>query len=141
MALPVPTGFSGAPRAAWRARVSITSVTILLAAIALCGCSINLGSLSSEPENEAAKAAPAGARVDAALAATTRGQTLARSGKTEEALGEFNRAIELDPHNVQALYSRGLLYQGEKQHQHAIEDFSAAHVLSAPRADPLLGRA
>jgi tetratricopeptide (TPR) repeat protein len=146
MALPVPPRFSGASRLGWRAQVSLASVslasvTIVLAAVALCGCSINLGSLSSEPENEAAKAAPAGASVAEALAATTRGQTLARSGKTEEALAEFNRAIELDPHNVQALYSRGLLYQGEKQHQRAIEDFTAANGLSPQRADPLLGRA
>jgi Tfp pilus assembly protein PilF len=136
MALPVPTRFSGAPRLGWRA-----PVTIMLAAIALCGCSINLGSLSSEPEKEAPKAAPAGAGVAEALAATTRGEALLRSGKTEEALGEFDRAIELDPHNVQALYSRGLLYQGEKQHQLAIDDFSTANGLSPQRADPLLGRA
>jgi Tfp pilus assembly protein PilF len=136
MALPVPTRFSGAPRLGWRA-----PVTIMLAAIALSGCSINLGSLSSEPEKEAPKAAPAGASVAEAVAATTRGEALLRSGKTEEALGEFDRAIELDPHNVQALYSRGLLYQGEKQHQLAIDDFSAANGLSPQRADPLLGRA
>ena len=136
MALPVPTRFSGASRLGWRA-----PVTIMLAAITLCGCSINLGSLSSEPEKEAPKAAPAGASVAEALAATTRGEALLRSGKTEEALGEFDRAIELDPHNVQALYSRGLLYQGEKQHQLAIDDFSAANGLSPQRADPLLGRA
>ena len=136
MALPVPTRFSGASRLGWRA-----PVTIMLAAITLCGCSINLGSLSSEPEKEAPKAAPAGASVAEALAATTRGEALLRSGKTEEALGEFDRAIELDPHNVQALYSRGLLYQGEKQHQLAIDDFSAANGLSPQRADPLLARA
>jgi Tfp pilus assembly protein PilF len=136
MALPVPIRFSGASRLGLRA-----PVTIMLAAFALCGCSINLGSLSSEPEKEAPKAAPAGASAAEALAATTRGEALLRSGKTEEALGEFDRAIELDPHNVQALYSRGLLYQGDKQHQLAIDDFSAANGLSPQRADPLLGRA
>ncbi len=48
---------------------------------------------------------------------TCRGQVLAQSGKTEEALAEFNQAIDLDPNNADALYNRGLLYQGEKQHQ------------------------
>src|SRR5665647_50513 len=83
MALPYP--FSGASRL----RLG-RSVPIALVAIALCGCSINLGSFSSEPENEAPKAAPGGASATEALAATTRGQALARSGKTEEALSEFD---------------------------------------------------
>jgi Tfp pilus assembly protein PilF len=136
MALPAQTRFSGASPLGWRG-----SMPIALIALMLCGCSINLGSLSSDPDNEAPKAAPGGASVAEALAATTRGQTLARSGKTEEALAEFGKAIALDPHNAQALYSRGLLYQGEKQHQLAIDDFTAANGLTPQRADPLLGRA
>ena len=56
-----------------------------------------------------------------------RGQVLAKSGKTEEALAEFDRALALDPYNVQALYGRALIYQGEKQHQQAIADFTAAN--------------
>ena len=71
----------------------------------------------------------------------TRGQVLARSGKTEEALAEFDRALALDPYNVQALYGRGLIYQGEKQHQQAIADFTAANGLSPQKVEPLLGRA
>ena len=54
-----------------------------------------------------------------------------RSGKTEEALAEFDNALALDPYNAQALYGRGLIYQGQKQHQQAIEDFTAANGLSA----------
>jgi tetratricopeptide (TPR) repeat protein len=136
MALPLLNCFSGASRRSLRA-----FVPIVLVAIAFCGCSINLGSLSSEPDNEAPKAAPGGASVAEALAATTRGQTLARSGKTEEALTEFNKAMALDPHNAQALYSRGLLYQGENQHQLAVDDFTAANGLTPQLAEPLLGRA
>jgi Tfp pilus assembly protein PilF len=136
MALPVSYRFSGASRR--RAGASLLVVSV---AISLCGCSINLGSLSSEPDNEAPRAAPGGTSLADALAATTRGQTLARSGKTEEALTEFNKALGFDPHNAQALYSRGLLYQGEKQHQLAIADFTAANGLTPQRADPLLGRA
>ena len=71
----------------------------------------------------------------------TRGQALAKSGKTEEALAEFERALALDPYNVQALYGRGLIYQGEKKHQQAIEDFSAANGLKPQQIEPLLARA
>jgi Tfp pilus assembly protein PilF len=112
-----------------------------LIAIAIGGCSINLGSLSSEPSREAPKPAAAGADVTDAQGHNMRAQALARSGKTEEALAEFNHAIEIDPHNADALYNRGLLYQGEKQHPLAIDDFSAANGLTPQRAEPLLGRA
>ena len=134
MAIPVPSPLSGASRV--RRRMLAPAALI---AIALCGCSINLGSLSSEPEHEAPKAAPVAA--GDAPAHTTRGEALARSGKTDEALAEFNQAITLDPHNAEALYNRGLLYQGEKQHQLAVDDFTAANGLTPQRPEPLLGRA
>ena len=117
-------------------------MSIVLLAIALGGRSFDLGSLSSAPDKEdAPKATPSDASVADAVAASTRAQTLARSGKTEEALAEFNRAVELDPHNAQAFYGRGLLYQGNRQHQPAIEDFTAANGLTPQRSEPLLGRA
>src|SRR5882672_3721905 len=104
MAIPVPCPFSGDSRLGPR-----TSAVVALVAIALCGCSINLGSLSPEPNNEVPPKAAAG---NDAQAYTTHGEALARSGKTEEALAEFDKAIALDPHNAPALYNRGLLYQG-----------------------------
>ena len=63
------------------------------------------------------------------------------SGKTEEALAEFDKAITIDPHHAEALYSRGLLYQRERQHQLAIDDFTSANGLTPQRAEPLLARA
>jgi Tfp pilus assembly protein PilF len=135
MAIPVPYAFSGASRLGPRA-------CLLFALIALCGCSINLGSLSSEPGKDTLpKPAPTGTNVADAQTDTTQGQALARSGKTEEALAEFDKAIALDPHYAEALHSRGLLYQGEKQHQLAIDDFTSASGLTPQRAEPLLGRA
>jgi tetratricopeptide (TPR) repeat protein len=134
MTIPVSPSRSGASRFGWRA-----SAPIVMVAVALCGCSINLGSLSPEPDNAAPKAAPSSAG-DAQTAAT-HAQALLRSGKSEEALAEFDRAIALDPYNAQALYGRGLLYQGNKQHQLAIDDFTAASGLTPQRAEPLLGRA
>jgi Tfp pilus assembly protein PilF len=137
MTIPVPSSLSGASRAGRRA-----SVPILLAAIALGGCSFDLGSFSSgSDKEEAAKPAPAGATVAQAQVYATHAQVLAKSGKTAEALAEFNQAIELDPNNAQALYGRGLLYQGEKQDARAIDDFTAAYGLKPQQAEPLLGRA
>jgi len=137
MALPVPDPSSGPSRL--RARASTLAV---LAAIALGGCSFDLGSFSSAPDKqEPPKAAPTEASAAEAQTHNMRGQALARSGKTEEALAELDKAIEIDPHNADALYNRGLLYQGEKQHQFAIDDFAAANGLTPQRAEPLLGRA
>src|SRR5260370_15690290 len=136
MAIPVSYLFSGASRLRPRA-----SVPIALVAIALCGCSINLESLSSGPDNAAPKAAATGTGGGDAQAYTARGKALARSGNTEEALSEFDKAIALDPNNAPALYNRGLLYQSEKQHQLAIDDFTAANGLMPQEAEPLLARA
>jgi Tfp pilus assembly protein PilF len=136
MVIPIPSFHSGASR--WSRRACLP---VALIAIALCGCSFNLGSLSSEPDREAPRAAPGEASVKEAQTHTARGQALLRTGKTEEALAEFDHAIAFDPHNAQALYSRGMIYQGEKQHQSAIDDFTLANGLMPQRAEPLWGRA
>ena len=142
MPIPVPSTVSGASRLG-----SPAPALIAFIAIALCGCSINLGSLSSEPDTKAAPGvAQAGSTiapddVAASQAATARAEALVRSGKNEEAVAEFASALALDPHNVEALYNRGLLYQSEKQHQPAIDDFTAANGLTPQRAEPLLARA
>jgi Tfp pilus assembly protein PilF len=112
-----------------RGQRPLTALASLLA-LALCGCSFDLGSLSSIAEkSDSPKPAPAAIAVTEAQAVTARAQTLARSGKTEEALAAFNNAIEIDPNNADAFYGRGLLYQGEKQHQLAVDDFTAANGL------------
>src|SRR4051794_18925794 len=114
MAIHVQYSVSRASRPGPRA----TSALAASVAIALGGCSINLGSLlpgsDDAPKPAAADtSASTGTSTIEAQAATTRGQVLARTRKTEQALAEFDKAIALDPHNGQALYSRGLLYQGE----------------------------
>jgi tetratricopeptide (TPR) repeat protein len=137
MAIPVLAVSSAVSRLNRRA-----PMLLALLAITLGGCSFDLGSLSSTPDKtETPKAAPAAASVVEAQASNTHGQALARSGRTEEALAEFDNAIALDPNNADALYNRGLLHQGEKQHQLAIDDFTAANGLTPQRAEPLLGRA
>jgi Flp pilus assembly protein TadD len=137
MAVPVPHVLSGASRIGPRALAPI-----LLIAVALGGCSFNLGSLSPDSDKTTApKTAPTVPDVSEAQAATTHGEELVRSGKAEDALAEFNRAIALDPHNAAAFYDRGLIYQNNKQHQFAIDDFTSASGLTPQRPEPLLARA
>jgi tetratricopeptide (TPR) repeat protein len=114
----------------------------LAAVIALCGCSINLDSLSSVPDKTppAAKVTSE-AGVSEAQTHARQGEALARAKKNQEALAEFDQAIGLDPNNAQALFGRGLLYQGEQQHQLAIDDFTAANGLEPQQSGPLLARA
>ena len=131
-------------RLIWRQPLALT-----LMGIALCGCSFDLGSLMPEKDKpqEAPKAAVApdsavsAANVAEAHTHTTNAQTLAKSGETQAALDEFNRAVALDPYNAQALYGRALLYQSNNEHDFAIADFGAASGLNPQKAEPLLGRA
>ena len=89
----------------------------------------------------AADSAVSPSDVSEAQSHTARGQALAKSGQTAEALEEFNQAVSLDPYNAQALYGRALIYQANHHHDFAIADFSAASGLNPQKADPLLGRA
>ncbi|WFU16096.1 tetratricopeptide repeat protein [Bradyrhizobium sp. CB3481] len=115
-------------------------------ALPLCGCSFDLGSWGPDKDKpQAAEQQPTGTisgqNVSDAQGYTARGQALAKSGKAEQALAEFDRALALDPYNVPALYGRGLIYQAEKQHEQAITDFTAANGLNPQRVEPLLARA
>ena len=117
-------------------------VPVALIAIALGGCSFDLSLWSSTPEKEApARVATVESNSGEAQAATARGQMLAKSGKTEEALAEFDKAVAINPHYAEALYNRGLLYQNQRQHRLAIDDFTSANGLTPQRAEPLLARA
>jgi tetratricopeptide (TPR) repeat protein len=128
---------------AWRFAVP---VTLLAIAFPLAGCSFDLGSWGPSndkppPIEQKPTGSISGQGVSDAQGYATRGQALAKSGNTAEALAEFERALTLDPYNVQALYGRGLIYQGERKHQQAIEDFSAANGLKPQQIEPLLARA
>ncbi len=116
-------------------------------AFSLGGCSFDLGSFSLGPDKEAPKAAATPTaeispeNVKDAQGFAAQGQVLARSGKADEALAQFEKALALDPYNVQALNGRGLIHQGDKRHAEAIEDFTSVHGLVPQRADPLVARA
>src|SRR4030095_7334927 len=125
-----------------------TSRFAVLSALLLGGCSFDVASLSLRPDKEAqpkpvAQPTPeiSAKNISDAQEVAVHGRTLARSGKTEEAIAAFEKVFEPDPYNAQALYGRGLVYQGEKQHEKAVEDFAAAHGLTPQRREPLVARA
>src|SRR5436190_12494681 len=125
-------------------RLSVALVALL--ATPLGGCSFDLGSWGADKEKPQPVAEKPTDNISArsvndSQGYATRGRTLAKSGKTEEALAEFDRALALDPYNVPALYGRGLIYQADKQHEQAIADFTAANGLTPQRVEPLLARA
>ena len=121
MAFPVPQRFSGVLRLG-----AGLSAPIALVAVTLCGCSINLGSLSPSSEREE----PAQLTSSSSIASLTeaikrnpndpqaynmRGSVLAQAGKTEEALADFNKAISLDANYGQAFANRGSIYRQTKR--------------------------
>ena len=133
------------PRAS---RITAAPIALLAAVLGfpLGGCSFDLGSWGSDKERpQAAEQKPTGAiggqGTSDAQGSAARGTALAKAGKTEEALAEFDRALALDPYSVPALYGRGLAYQADKRHEQAIADFTAANGLTPQRVEPLLARA
>lgn len=128
--------------------MNASRMAVVLVGLTLCGCSFDVGSFSLGPDKEAAPKSSAtptaeisAENVKDAQGYASQGQALARSGKADEALAQFEKALALDPYNVQALNGRGLIHQGEKRHVEAVEDFTAVHGLVPQRADPLVARA
>ena len=139
------TDCNALPRASRVTALPIGLLAIVLT-LPLGGCSFDLGSWGADKEKaQAVEQNPTGSisgqSVTDAQGHAARGQTFAKSGKAEEALAEFDRALTLDPYNVQALYGRGLIYQADKHHEQAIADFTAANGLTPQRVEPLLARA
>ncbi|WP_456670819.1 tetratricopeptide repeat protein [Bradyrhizobium sp. USDA 3240] len=125
MAVPAPR--SPLPESAHRRRAAHFVIMAVVLGLPLGGCSFDLGSWGSDDKPKQAAAADKPAAV--------------HSGKVDEAQAEFEQALTADPYNIQALYGRGLIYQGRGQHQQAIDDFTAASGLSPQKAEPLIGRA
>lgn len=136
------------PGTAHRRRASQLIIVAVALGLPLGGCSFGLGSWGSndKPKPAATADKPAADKItpqdiNSAKDHATRGQMLAHSGKLDEAQAEFEQALTTDPYNIQALYGRGLIYQGRGQHQQAIDDFTAASGLSPQKAEPLVSRA
>jgi len=146
MVIPAPKSFYRASRSSRPPEPTAFLLAIALG-MPLAGCSFDLGSWGSDHDKPKPLASdkPTGSvspqNISDAKDHAARGQALAKSSKTEEALAEFDTALALDPYNTQALMGRGLIYQGQYRHQQAIEDFTAANGLAPQRVEPLLARA
>ena len=55
-----------------------------------------------------------------------RGLTYRGKGDYEQAIGDFDKALELDPKNAKAYSSRGVAYAAKGDHDRAIRDFDQA---------------
>jgi tetratricopeptide (TPR) repeat protein len=130
-----------------RTPLRLAAVLSIALSVPLAGCSFDLGSWGPDADKAkpAAPEQPTGSltaqNVSDAKEHAGQGQELARAGKAEEALAEFDQALALDPYSTEALYGRGLIYQAQNRHEQAIEDFTAANGLAPQHAAPLLARA
>ncbi len=70
-----------------------------------------------------------------------RGVVNAALGNTEEALADYDKAIELDPEYPSAYYSRGNLRRKLRDFDGAVEDYSRAIELKDDHAEALTNRA
>ena len=146
MAIPVPYRFSSGASRLNRARASRCAVAAdrdrALRLLVRSGIACRRASDKDEPRRRPAPAGRPSVGRGAGRLRTHAARTLwQRSGKTpKSALGRVrHRRSTLDPHQrAKRLYDRGLLYQGEKQHQLAIDDFTAANGLTPQQAEPLL---
>ena len=57
------------------------------------------------------------------------GGGLEKEDPLEAVIGEYNKAIRLDPTDADAYYNRGVIYGDLGQHQRAIQDYSEAIAL------------
>jgi len=95
--------------------------SIILSILLITGFVINAGYVvRGQADNELDRAIS----VEMAEEWTVKGMVFALSGEYEKAMGCFNKAIELDPNNVDAYGNRGITYRHLKQYERAIEDYT-----------------
>ena len=127
------------------------SAAVACIAVALAGCSINLGLLTPSadkeeparlvsPNNIVALSETIKSDPDNPQAYNARGAALAQAGKTQDALADFNKAISLDANFALAYANRGLAYLQTKQMDQALADYQRAIALDASYAPAYLGR-
>ncbi len=69
-----------------------------------------------------------------------RGSVFAESGHSEQALADFNKAINLDANYAQAYANRGLLYRQAGKLDLALADYNKALAIDGSYAPAYLGR-
>jgi serine/threonine protein kinase len=69
-----------------------------------------------------------------------RGNTYRKLKRYDDALAEFNRAIQLDPNNIHAYSNRGLTYTELQQYDKALADYNKAIEIDSNFADAYFNR-
>ncbi|MFC5720994.1 tetratricopeptide repeat protein [Streptomyces gamaensis] len=69
-----------------------------------------------------------------------RGRELRETGSLQEALGDYDQAIALDPANARAYFGRGVTYLRLQDFEQALADLDKAHELEPEDADYLTAR-
>src|SRR5262245_53993761 len=69
-----------------------------------------------------------------------RGSALGRAGRYDEAMADFNRAIELNPNFSRAYFNRALIYRRNGDTQRALADYNAAIRADSRYAPAYVGR-
>ena len=72
---------------------------------------------------------------DSSRAYNNRGNAYGKKGQYDQAIKDFNRAIELKPDYVEAYINRGNAYNEEGEYEQAIKDYSKAIELEPDAAD------
>jgi len=69
-----------------------------------------------------------------------RGVAYGKKGQYDQAIVDFNKAIELDPRDAAAYYNRGISYEKRGQHDRAILDFTKAIEINPRYAKAYINR-
>ena len=70
-----------------------------------------------------------------------RGIAQGKKGELDQAIADFNKALELNPRDARAYLGRGVAYGKKTQHDQAIADFTAALKFNPKLAKAYFGRA
>jgi lipoprotein NlpI len=112
----VPASFAPAQwRTSQDAEICVTGTGVRNLDISVCGRALGGKDLSA---------------LDRASVLTARGRALRDSGKPAAALADFDAALGLNPHSVNAFHERALTLDGSGDYERALEDFRRAIALS-----------
>lgn len=94
----------------------------------------------AEPERRVAAETMTGPDPAQSAASIQRGINHRLKGEFEQALAEFNRALQFDPHNALAYQGRGNTYSSQGDYEQAIADYTVALKIDPKSAQTLVNR-
>lgn len=113
-------------RRRWRQPGPLIAVTLTALVAGATAIVINSND-DRGPQAEAASPTTATTeRPDTAAELNAKGMTHYRAGQYDQAIEDFNLAVQQDPDNATILYNRGRTYAAQDQHYRAVLDFDEA---------------